>query len=232
MPLYAYLALVRRRWPLVVLLPLVVAALSLVAALNQPPSYATTAHLLLTVAAPADAPAALPAFDDNATWVTTEYLLDDLPAVLGSTLFAQDVSVLLAAEGYPLELGAIRGGLRPEVTHRSLRLTATAATPEAAAALARSAVTALEQGGLRYWGRRPEGGLLIVMLDPPGPAAPVSSLRDLVVNVGLRTALALVAGLGLALAAHALDDRLRSAQQAEAWIGARVLGVIPDDPSR
>lgn len=231
MPLYAYVALVRRRWPLVVLLPLVVAALSLASALNQPTMYATTAQLLVTIEPPTNAASALPAFDENATWITTEYLLDDIPAVIGSTLFAQDVSTLLATAGYPLDLGAIRGGLRPEVTHRSLRLTATAATPEAAAALVRSAVTALEQGGLRYWGRRAEGGLLVVQLDPPSPAAPVGSLRDLVVNVGLRTALALAAGLGLAVAAHALDDRLRSSRQAETWIGARVLGVIPDDPS-
>jgi capsular polysaccharide biosynthesis protein len=47
--------------------------------------------------------------------------------------------------------------------------------------------------------------------------------------VGLRAALALAAAVGLALLAHALDDRLRSAAQAEEWLGAQVLAVIPKE---
>jgi hypothetical protein len=106
---------------------------------------------------------------------------------------------------------------------------ATAATHEEAQALARAAITALEQGGLRYWGRAPAGGLQVAVLDPPGPAVLLGGPRAIMREVGLRTALALVAGVGLAFLVHYFDDRLRSSRQAEEWTGARVLAVIPKE---
>ncbi|NTU81160.1 MAG: hypothetical protein HGA45_17555, partial [Chloroflexales bacterium] len=78
-------------------------------------------------------------------------------------------------------------------------------------------------------GRAPAGGLQVAILDPPGEAARLGGPRDLVREVGLRVALALAAGLGLAFLANYLDDRLRSPRQAEQWLGARVLGVIPKE---
>jgi capsular polysaccharide biosynthesis protein len=45
----------------------------------------------------------------------------------------------------------------------------------------------------------------------------------------VRVALALAASIGLAFLVNYLDDRLRSPRQAEQWIGARVLGVIPKE---
>jgi hypothetical protein len=227
MPLRAYLVILGHRWPLLLLLPLLAGGLSLALALGRAPAYLAQAQLLVTVAPPA--PAALPALDDGATWTTTEYVLDDLPFVLASTAFATDVSAAMAAAGYPAEVAAIRAGLRPEVTHRSVTLSATAATPEQAAAMLRGAIETLQQGGLKYWGRAPSGGLEVAVLDPPGPAALVGGLRVIAREVGLRMALAFVAAVGLAFLAHALDDRLRTAAQAEEWLGAQVLAVIPKE---
>ncbi|HMQ32420.1 MAG TPA: lipopolysaccharide biosynthesis protein [Chloroflexaceae bacterium] len=230
MQLREYLAILRRLWPVVLLLPLLAGGLSLALALGRPPAYQASARLLVTLAPPAAAaPAPLPALDDGATWATTEYILDDLPFVLSSAAFAADVGAAMAAEGYPADPGAIQAGLRPEVTHRSVLLTATAAGPEQAGAMLRGALGALERGGLKYWGRADAGGLQGPVLDPPGPAAPAGGLRDLVREVGLRVALALAAGVGLAFLLHYLDDRLRSPRQAEDWVGARVLAVIPKE---
>lgn len=228
MPLSAYLDSLRRRWPLLLLLPLLAGGLSLALALARPPAYQAQARLLVTVAPMA--PASLPALDDGATWTTTEYVLDDLPFVLASAAFAADVGVAMAAEGYPADASAIRAGLAPEVTHRAVSLSATAATPEQAGAMLRGAILALQEGGLKYWGRAPAGGLEVAVLDPPGPATLVGGARAIVREVGLRAALALAAAVGLALLAHALDDRLRTAAQAEEWLGAQVLAVIPKEP--
>lgn len=228
MQLREYLAILRRFWPLILLLPLLAGGLSLALALRRAPVYQATARLIVTQASLESAtPAPQPALDDGATWANSEYILDDLPAVLRSNLFAQDVALAMAAEGYPLDVGAISGGLSPEVTHRSVYLSATAANPETALALARSAVATLQRGGLKYWGRAPEGGLEVAVLDPPLAATPVGGLRDLLFDVAARTALALAAAIGIAFLLHALDDRLRSPQQAEEWIGTRVIGVIP-----
>lgn len=230
MQLRDYLNIMRRFWPIILLLPLLVGGLSLGLALRRPPLYQATARLLVTVAPmAAAAPAPLPALDDGATWATTEYVLDDLPFVLQSAAFAEDVAVAMAAVGYPLDAGAIRGSLSPEVTHRAVYLSGSAATPEMALALTRSAVATLQSGGLKYWGRAPEGGLQVAVLDPPVAAAPVAGLRDLAFDVGARTALALAAAVGMAFLLHALDDRLRSRAQAEEWAGAPVIGMIPKD---
>jgi hypothetical protein len=228
MQLREYLAILRRFWPLLLLLPLLAGGLSLALALGRQPAYQAEARLLITVAPlPAAAASPLPDLEDGATWATSEYILDDLPFVLASASFAADVGAAMAAEGYPADAAAIKAGLRPEVTHRAVFLTATAAQPEQAGAMLRGAVTALQQGGLKYWGRA--GGLQVAVLDPPGTAAPVDGLRALIREVGLRAALALAAGVGLAFLVNYLDDRLRSPRQAEDWLGAKVLAVIPKE---
>lgn len=230
MQLLAYLAILRRSWLPVLLLPLLAGGLSLALALGRAPSYQATTTLLITQAPqPRSSASPVPDLDDGATWATTEYILDDLPFVLASAAFAADVGAAMAAEGYPVDPGAIQSGLRPEVTHRAVLLSATAGEPQQAAAMLRAAVAALQQGGLKYWGRAPAGGLQVAVLDPPGAAAPVGGLRALLREVGLRTALALAAGVGLAFLMHYLDDRLRSPRQAEDWVGARVLAVIPKE---
>lgn len=230
MQLREYLSILRRAWPIVLLPPLIAGLVSLALALRQPTAYQAGARLLITQAPTGASPVPLPALDDGATWATTEYILDDLPFVVRSAAFAEDVSAIMAAEGYPLDPGAIPGALSAEVTHRAVYLTGTAAAPDTALALVRGAVAALQRGGLSYWGRAPSGGLQVAVLDPPVAAAPVAGLRDLALDVGLRILLALAAGVGLAFLLHALDDRLRSRSQAEAWTGARVIGVIPKEP--
>ena len=229
MQLREYLAILRRLWPIVVLLPLLAGGLSLALALTRPPAYQASTRLLVTQA-PQPGPASLlPDLDDGATWATTEYILDDLPFVLASLAFAEDVRATLATQGYTLDPAAIQGGLRPEVTHRAVLLTATAAEPELAGALLRGAVTTLQQGGLKYWGRAPAGGLEVAVLDPPTSPMRLGGLRDLAREVGLRFVLALAAAIGLAFLVHYLDDRLHSPRQAEQWTGAPVLAVIPKE---
>jgi len=229
MQLREYLSILRRFWPLVALLPLLVGGLSLGLALRRPLAYQASARLLVTKALSAPAAAPQPALDDGATWATTEYILDDLPFVLHSATFAEDVRAAMAAEGYLIEIGAIQSGLSPEVTHRAVAITATAGTPELALALVRSAVTTLQTGGLKYWGRAPSGGLEVAVLDPPSAAGSLGGLRNLLLDVVARSLLALAAAVGLAFLLHALDDRLRSPRQAEQWTGARVIGVIPKE---
>jgi len=232
MQLREYLSILRRFWPLIVALPLLVGGLSLLLALGRPERYQAAARLMVSVE-PLDVAgtADLPDYNNNYSWLTSEYMLDDLPQVVASAAFAEDVRAAAAAEGYALDAAAIQGGLRAEVLHRSVFLTAVADTPDAALAAVRGAIAALGANGLRYWDRAPAsgGGLRVAVLDPPGAAAPVSGTRALLLDVGLRTGLAFAAALGLALLAHYLDDRLRGPRQAEQWTGLNVLAVIPKE---
>lgn len=230
MHLYEYLSILRRYWLLVLLPPLIASALSLALALGRAPVYQASALALVSrVPLSATAPSSLPDVDERSTWMTTEYLLDDLPFVVGSAAFAADVQAALAAEGYQIDAATIRGSLQAEVTHRAVTFRAVAGAPEAASAMLRATLATLQSGGLKYWGRASAGGLHVAVLDPPGPAAPVAGRREVLRDVALRVALALAAGVGLTFLLNAFDDRLRSPRQAEQWLGVRVIGVIPKE---
>jgi hypothetical protein len=172
--------------------------------------------------------ASLPDFNDSYSWTTTEFILDDLPQVIGSAAFAADVQPAVAAAGLSVTPAAIQAGLHGEVLHRELFLTAVADRPELALAIARGAVGALQSQGLSYWGRGP-GGLDVATLDPPQAAGTVGGLSEKLINAALRAALGLAVAIGLALLINYLDDRLRSPAQAEQWTGARVLASIPKE---
>ncbi len=229
MQLRAYLSILRRFWPLILLLPALAGGLSLGLALGRPTRYQASVRLMVARSLiDAGRAASLPDFNDSYAWTTTEFILDDLPLVVRSAAFAQDVRAAVAAAGHELDAGAIQAGLSAEVLHRSVSLSAVADTPEQAVALLGGAVAALQTQGLAYWGRG-AGGLDVAVIDPPQLAGSVGGLRAALVDAALRAALGLAVAVGLALLTHYLDDRLRSADQAEQWIGARVLASIPKE---
>lgn len=230
MNLYEYLSILRRYWILALVPPLIAGSVSLALGLRRTPTYQATAQAIITrTPLSGAAPSALPDLDERSNWMTTEYLLDDLRFVISSTAFADDVRAAMAANGYALDVEAIRKGLSIEVTHRIVELRAVADRPEVASAMLQAALETLQSGGLKYWGRAAAGGLTVAVLEPPGPAGPVGGFRDLLRDVGLRTALALAAGVALVFLVNAFDDRLRSPRQVEQWIGVRVIGTIPKE---
>jgi capsular polysaccharide biosynthesis protein len=229
MQLRHYLGILRRYWPMVAALPLLVGALSLAAALREPLRYSTVARLMVTQALPDSPPSPPPAYLRD-QWDGSEFLIDDLPQVIGSALFAQDVSAALRERGVALDAGAVQSGLSAETFHRSVTLRATADTPAAALALAEAAIETVRANGLTYWGRRDpagSGGINVAVLDAPAAALPGRTPRRLAVDVGLRAGLGLAAGIGLAFLLHYLDTRLRGPGDVEEWVGLPVVGVIP-----
>ncbi len=232
MQLYHILAILRRFWPPIVLLPLLVAAISFGLALSQAPLYGSSATLLITQAPRQNGAAGQ--FGDvnlNYSWESSEFILDDLPQVVSSTSFATDVAAFMAGAEQPADLGAIRAGLRAEHFHRSVTLSASATTPEQATAMLTAAIQALQTYGLKYWDRSENGadGLRVAVLNPPDGAAVINGWRAAALNIVLRTGLAGAAGVGLALLLFYLDDTLRDRRQAEQWLGLPVVGTIPEE---
>ncbi|MBX0328294.1 lipopolysaccharide biosynthesis protein [Oscillochloris sp. ZM17-4] len=226
MQLRAYLAILRRFWPIILLLPLLAGGISLGLALRQPARYQATVRLMVT-RSPLDAGASgvsLPALNDSYSWTTTDFILDDLALVVSSAAFAQDIS---AAVG-DMSPASIQGGLSATVLHRSVYLSAVADTPEQALAVLAAATDALRTKGLSYWGRG-AGGLDVATLDPPQAAGTVGGPRAALTGAALRAALGLAVAVGLAMLIHYLDDRLRSPAQAEQWTGVRVIASIPKE---
>ncbi len=232
MQLYHILAILRRFWPPVVLLPLLVAIMSFGLALSRTPVYGSSATLLVSQAPqPSSAAGQFGDVNLNYSWESSEFILDDLPQVVSSISFATDVAAFMASAEQPADVGAIRAGLRAENFHRSVTLSASAATPEQATAMLEAAIQALQNYGLKYWDRSESGadGLRVAVLNPPGGAAVVNGWRAAALNIALRTGLAFAAGVGLALLLFYLDDRLRDRRQAEQWLGLPVIGTIPEE---
>jgi capsular polysaccharide biosynthesis protein len=232
MQLRRYVGILRRFWLLLVLLPLLVGALSLALELREPPRYGATARLVVSQT-PRLSGAEVPFadFNLNHSWLSSEFILDDIPLVVTSRAFATDVSALLAEQGYVIAPEAAQAGLSASTLHRSVTLSAVADSPEHATALAQGAAAALQANGLRYWSRADEidTGLSIAVLDPAGGAALLNGPRQLVRAVGLRVALALAAAVGVAFLWYYLDDRLRDRQQVEEWVEMPVIAVIPKE---
>lgn len=230
MQLWYYLAIVRRFWWLVLFLPLAVGALSLAVALAQPPAYVAAARLMVTQTpfAP-DATATLPDVNLNYSWDSSEFILDDLPQVIASAVFAADVATELQARGVTVAPSVVQAGLSAEIFHRSVSLRAVAGDPDTALAIASAAISVLREHGLQYWGRDLAGapGLSVAVLDPPAAAQASGGLRDVAQDVVLRSGLAFALAVGLAFLLHYLDNRLRYPQQAEEWTGATIVGMIP-----
>src|SRR5262245_13860458 len=197
MELYLYLDILRRRWPIVAALPLLVALISLVAALAQPPRYGATARLLVT--------------RPGATTVDAEDTLAyDLPAIVGGQPFAADVVAELAHRGRPLDQALVAQALHAENQKHVVYLSASTANPADAVAIAQVAVDLVQSNGLKYWGdpnaTLEHPGILVAVLDQPAEAALLNGPRAIALEVALRAFLGLIVGVGAAFTLHYLGD--------------------------
>ncbi|ABY33360.1 MAG TPA: lipopolysaccharide biosynthesis protein [Chloroflexus aurantiacus] len=199
MELTTLLRIVRRFWLLMLVPALIAGGLSLWFDLQQPPRYTATARLLITYPATT-------ATDSAEIWQITEYIIDDMPQVVSSASFAAKVSPLLATRNINLTLAEIQQGLRINPLHRAVDISGEASSPAAAQALVEAAITVLQTEGLTFWGRT-DTQLSVVVLDGVGTPQPATSLRSVVFDAALRTALGLIAGFALAVAATVLYER-------------------------
>lgn len=190
--------IVRQRWRLVLAVTLIAACGSLSIALAQPPRYAATARLLVTVADPARVDIEDP-------------LAYDVPAIVNGQPFAEDVAAALARQGYPTSAAQVIASLSATNQKRQVFLTSQSEDAGAPALMLQVAIDQLRQGGLRYWGSAPivqqQPGMNLVVLALPAQAERTNGTAAIIREVGLRSLAGLVAGAGLALAYHSLTVR-------------------------
>jgi capsular polysaccharide biosynthesis protein len=204
MELFLYMNILRRRWPIVAAVPLLVALISLIAVLLQPARYGATARLLVTR-------------PGIATVDAEDTLAYDLPAIVGGAPFAADVAAELARRGRPLDQAQVAQALHGENQKHVVYLSATTAGPAEALAIVQAAVELVRTNGLRYWGdtsvtpERP--GVNVAVLDLPAEAALLNGPRAIALEVALRALLGLIAGVGAAFALHYLDGRPTTTDQ-------------------
>lgn len=228
MELRHYGDILRRSWPLVLGLPLAVFLLSLGLYFLSPPRYGMVVAMLMTQAQIARDPAepTLPDYNNNYSWLSSEFIVDDALQIVETRRFAEDVAAIVK-QRHNLELdpSAITAGIEAERKHRTVYLSVEAAGRDEAKWLADAAVESFQQNGLDYWGRADTAELSVVPLDMPPVAARVPGLARLGLDLAVRTLLALLLAVGIAFLRHYLDTTLRR-DDVEA-LGFDIVGAIP-----
>lgn len=225
MELRQYWTILRRRWPLVLLPALIVLGLGLATYRPAPTSY--NAGVRFIVGQPPSVEGDLTDEQRYYNWLTSEYVVNGLTDWVRGGRFAEAVSARLAAQGVSVPAGAIQGGLAADNARSMLTLSLTAGDPEALRQMMNGAIAVLTEENaavLPQLGGQPAA---LTQLDEPiiNPlAAGIRSQLDL----PLRVALALAAGVGLALLAHYVDPTVRDRTELER-LGLPVVGEIPKE---
>jgi len=210
----------RRLW--LVLLSLLAFALSYALFRPTQPSGYTAQMRFVVGITPEEQPAGTYTYDRYYTWLTAEYLLDDLSEVVKSQAFADDVA---AIAGLPVPAGAIQGATSAGKLHRILTVSLSWGDRAQIETIANAIVQALAEQGDRYFVQLGTDAAVITLIDPPAIHPIGASLRQRL-DLPLRLVLALLIGIALAFLADYLDPTIRHRADAVA-LGLPLLGEIP-----
>ncbi|MBE7550392.1 MAG: hypothetical protein HS126_04850 [Anaerolineales bacterium] len=226
MELKQYWQIIWKRAWIPALLLVVVAVASLLTGQTPPPTYSTTMRFTVGVK-----PQELPdqyTYDSYYAWLSSEYLADDMTAIVSSQAFAADVNRRLAEMGSSVQIppGSISGVTIAEKQHRILRLNLSWGNAAELADIAQATVRVMEEDSPKYLTQLGTPGALINVIDEPAPPAanPASLTQRL--NLPVRLLLALAAGLALTFLLDYLDDTIRGRSELEA-LGIPVLAEVP-----
>jgi protein tyrosine kinase modulator len=220
MELRAYWLILKRRWWVPVLLLFLVAALTPFTYHPPAPVYQASVRFTIGVSANRNVTGVDPLLT---SYQASEYIRDDFVEILHSEMFASDVNGNLRGTNLTIDKNAIAGSV--EKQHRIMSMTITWGDEKQAGVIASAAAKTLETQNAKYFQQLGSEGATVTIIDGPdvGPVAP--SLRERL-DIPIRLALALAAGVLLAFLWDYLDDTVRDAYELEG-LGMRVLGEIP-----
>ena len=226
MELKQYAQIVWKRIWVPVVLVIVVGVVSMVMASPQTTSYSSGMRFAVGVQ-PQELPAEF-TYDSYYAWLSSEYLVDDMTALVGSQAFADDVNHRLQEMNSLVQIppGSIGGVTIGGKQHRILSLTVTWSNAAELADITNAIVKVMEEDSTDYLAQLGTRGALIQVIDPPSPPAqnPPSLTQRL--DIPVRMLLALVVGIALTFLLDYLDDRVRGKAELEA-MDIAVLAEIP-----
>ena len=226
MELKQYATIVWKRIWIPILLVVVVGVVSWVMAQTPPTSYST--NMRFTVGVQPQETEGQYNYDSYYAWLSSEYLVDDMTALVSSQVFANDVNRHLQEMGSAVQIpprsigGVTIGGKQ----HRILSLHVTWSNPEELAQIAQAIVATMEQDSSSYLAQLGTAGALIQVIDEPSPPGqnPLSLTQRL--DLPVRILLALAVGIGLTFLVDYLDTSIRGRSELES-MGISVLAEVP-----
>lgn len=225
MELRRYWQVLKRRWLLVLIPALVVLVLGLLTYRPSPPAYTVGVRFIA-----GQPPAPGTELQDEQryyNWLTSEYIVNGLTDWVRGGEFATAVSQYLAAEGHNIPPAAIQAGLAADNTRSMLTLSLTGSSTPQLATMMDGVIAVLTTQNASALPQLGGENALLTQLDQPHIVQAPAPLRSRL-DLPLRIALALLAGVGLALLVEYLDPTLRDREEVQA-LGLAVLGEIPKE---
>jgi capsular polysaccharide biosynthesis protein len=235
MELREYWSIIRRRWWLPVAITLVALVASTVVGLRGAAAYKTDMRLAVTTIPTPDPNGVLyydPIYYSN---LDSEYLADDMSEFMTSRAFADEVHRELASGTMPVDedVASIMSATRTKKTHRFIDITVTTPTFEEGGLIAGSISRILsDQPHLaQYLTALSAYNTHLTIVTPPVTHR-ANTVPGLISEIGLRTVIGLIVGIGAAFLIDYLDQSVRTRQEAEALLGVPVMGEIPRSSRR
>ena len=220
MELKYYWQILRRRWWIPVLLVVLVGAFSLVTYHAPATSYQATIRFTIGVSADRNVTGVDPILS---AYQASEYIRDDFVEILHSEMFANDVNSTLNDPNLRITKDTISAAV--EKQRRIMSLTVGWDNPDQARTIANAAVKTLQTQNAKYFEQLGSQGASVTVFDGPDVGAVGPGLRERL-DIPIKLALALAAGLALAFIVDYIDDTIRDGREVEA-LGLIVLGEIP-----
>jgi capsular polysaccharide biosynthesis protein len=226
MELKRYAHIVWKRAWIPAVLVAVVAVVSVLLARTPPTTYSSTMRFTVGVR-PQESDEQF-SYDSYYAWLASEYLVDDMTALVSSQAFANDVNSHLQEMASPVQIppSSIGGVTIGGKQHRILRLTVTWGDPDELAHITRAIVATMEQDSTGYMAQLGTPGALINVIDAPSPPVPNPPSLTQRLDLPVRLLLALAAGIALVFLLDYLDDSVRGRSELEA-MGIAVLAEVP-----
>lgn len=230
MELREYWSIIRRRWWLPVAITLVALIASTVVGLRGAAAYKTDMRLAVSTIPTPDPNGVLyydPVYYSN---LDSEYLADDMSELMTSRAFADDVHRELATSSTPadIDVATIMSATRAKKTHRFIDITVTTPTYDEGTQIAGSISRILQDKPhlAQYLQALAAYNTQMTIVTPPNTHR-ANNGPGLVSEIGLRTLIGLLVGVGLAFLIDYLDPSVRTREEAEKLLQMPVLGEIP-----
>ena len=222
MELKAYIQALRRRWPILVALPLLVGLLAVVQEVSRDTTYATYAKLRV-ISEQLDGEFTDYPADDN--FIASEYAIDDLVQAVRGNVFSAAVAERVRAAGIDIGQEEVESAISSEREHRVLTVTVRSGEPAHAEAIAREATAELQAAAFEYIGLpSADAGSVVRVIDQPGEAGPDTSRARLLLL--LQVIAAAGAAILLAFLVDYLDDTLHEGEATAATLGVPHLASV------
>lgn len=230
MELREYWSIIRRRWWLPVAITLVALIASTAVGLRGATAFKTDMRIAISTIPTPDPNATLyydPIYYSN---LDSEYLADDMSEFMTSRAFADEVIRELSSGGKQNDVDVISvlNATRTKKTHRFIDVTITTGTLEQGELIGGSISRILSDPAhlAIYLKALSAYNTQMTVVTPPVTHR-ANTIAGLIGEIGLRSVIGLLVGIGLAFVLDYVDQSIRTREEAEAILQAPILGVIP-----